>query len=496
MNHIPDAASLPKGMAHYWFELDTNNNYFLFCQTSDQKIFHATKQQLMEFIGSKNNSSQSLLLKPWNLIEANGKRTRTGEIKGEKEEEEEEEEEEKKEEEGQPKKKKRKVVVLPAPVDPILPWMPPEIWTMILDGMSRPDPVVRRFIFNALEGSTPNLVSSHLSNSRIIWKWYLEILDSKPPPGFAQLELYYKKRGDINGFARRWYSAFVAQYDLREMRFSPGFFYHPTIKHAIKKRLSPAVLQALMMHVRGRTIGSGRGRNVMDYQEMEIEIRNAMDFYPKPREHDDVPMFLTVPLRHALVELMKTPYMSPTEFREYNWRGPHQGWFTQARIQARFKLVSILGSTMNLGRHLTQVMRGVEQEHPFTARDIIAYIWLSQMIVSLFGVSFSEALENDTGVFATVFMFNLQEKIRFDKMSTEEQETENMISVADRHLFRGQREKKYYETKFESQKAWVKKWGSKKPKKMTKGKEKEEEEEEMSSSTSTSSKIETIQFWN
>ena len=88
MNYIPNAASLPKGMAHYWFELAAeadSKKYFLFCQTSDQRIFHATKSQLMEFIGSAAEEKNArLLLRPWDSIGVNGqKRTRKGEQKGE-----------------------------------------------------------------------------------------------------------------------------------------------------------------------------------------------------------------------------------------------------------------------------------------------------------------------------------------------------------------------------------------------------------------------------
>ena len=201
MNQIPNAANLPKGMAHYWFELDCigekNKNYFLFCQTVDQRIHHAPKSQLREFLDSKNLSG--LLLKPWHSIEANGKRKRK--IKKEKEKQQQEE----------PKKKKQKAIVLPAPAFPVLP---AEILIMILYNLSEPTPDNRRIIFSFLKGPRNNAFSDELTSSELIWKWYRKVLGRDPPKRLIKIGQYYIQRGEYKTFVRRWYSDFVRNYDL------------------------------------------------------------------------------------------------------------------------------------------------------------------------------------------------------------------------------------------------------------------------------------------
>jgi len=508
MNHIPDASNLSKGMAHYWFELAAEGDskkYFLFCQTSDQRIFHATKPQLMEFINSKNNSSQPLLLKPWDLIGVNGqKRTRTGKPKGEEEEEKKEEGEQK----GLPKKKKQKVVVLPAPLDPILPELPFEILTMILDGMAEPKPAVRRFIFDALKGSTPNIVSFHLSNSRTIWKWYREIFDRKPPLALVQLEIYYKQRGDLNGFARRWYSGFVLTYDIAALTQLWRYYNDEQPRKIMKEKFTPTIMYMIMMHLRGKTIGFEEHikDTMANYEIVEIQIRKALDILPDMPLNRHLPKFIMHPLKDSMLNVSRQydkKNITPPLFMQLAWRRPEtnkedKDWFLNvwSPSDTRRLLNGIINQTLKLCENGIRTIRGIGPEQKFSVKDITAYVWLNQVIMRLFYLPLERAMESDG--FDTGFGSVLREEVRLRVRSKQQQIAEDKLSVEDQEAWFYGRSGNYQSERYETRKAWKKKWRRPKGKgKEKEEKEEEEEEEEMSSSTSTSSrKIETIQFWN
>ena len=478
MNYIPNAANLPKGMAHYWFELgsgEQNKNYFLFCQTSDQQIFHATKPQLMEFINSKH-SSQSLLLKPWDLIEGK-KRTRKGKPKAENEKE------EKEEQKGLPKKKKQKAIVLPAPSLPVLPALmrelPPELLNMILDEMAKPTPSVRRFIFDALKGSKVNQVVFHLINSRTIWKWYLETLGHNPPLGLAQLEIYYKNRGEFNKFARRWYSEFVRRYDV--MHLSRLWEYYAQENGKImKKRLNPTTMHVLMMHLRGKTIGSedDKHKNVMDYERLEIAIQQQMD---RVKSWGSVPLFMIQPLQTAMIGDIATwdPHVDPTLFRHMYWgrsreHGGEDWWDNTYRpSRTHYMVGGFIKNTLQLCEDAIRTIRGLGPDQLFTARDLTAYVWLNQVITRLVHYPLKEAMQPE--LFIYNFMVDIREKAR----PKEEKEELNELSVREREIDWRIKQGTYTRELRELKDAWARKWGSEKPKKMTKGKEKVEEEERL-----------------
>ncbi len=491
MNYIPNAASLSKGMAHYWFELDSggeqNKNYFLFCQTSDQRIFHATKPQLMEFINSKN-SSQSLLLKPWDLIEANGKkRTRKGEPKAEDEEEEKEEEEQK----GLPKKKKQKAIVLPAPsLPPVLPALmrelPFELLDMIFDGMAEPTPSVRRFIFDALKGSKVNRVVFHLINSRTIWKWYLETLGHNPPLGLAQLEIYYKKRGEFNKFARRWYSGFVRRHDVMYLSRLWEYYEEYGFKK-MKKRMNSTTMYVLMMHLRGKTIGSeeeNKNKNVTDYERLEIAIQQQMDEV-KVEPRYSVAGFMTRPLQIAMIGDIATWDMNvdPMLVRHMLWgRGREHGgkdWWANTYRPSRthYMVGNFIRQTLQLCEDAIRTIRGLGPEQIFTARDLTAYVWLNQVITRLLWHPLKEAMQPE--LFIHNFMVDIREEVRLSNRSKEQKDVEDKLSVKERESAWRIKQGEYSRKRHELGDAWAREWGPKKPKEMTKGKEKVKKEERL-----------------
>jgi len=481
MNHIPNASNLSKGMAHYWFELDEKNkNYFLFCQTSDRRIFHATKHQLMEFIGSSGKkNTRPLLLKPWAPIGTNGKRTRKGGIKGEEEDEE--------EVEGLPEKKKRKVVVvLPAPLKP-LPELPAEMLVMILDGMSNPTPAVRRFIFNALKGSMPNLVSFHLSNSRTIWKWYRETLDRDPPLALAPLEVYYKQRGDLNGFARRWYSGFVRTHDVMDLAWL-WRYYKQENQSKMKKKLDPTTMYILMMHLRGRTIGAGVHEGaVAEYERVEMEIQRGLDS-PHTVLSDiyvHIPEFMLNPLRQIMLQAIEAreALVHAYLFRRATWYATitsvaKDTWFLTKwnPSRTRHRIDGIIKNTLQLSTAAIKIIRGIGPEQKFTARDLTAYVWLNQVIIRLLYAPLKEAMKRTS--LQLNLIFDLREELRLAARSKEQQITEDKLLVHTRASIWRQREEDYFNGLVDLKAAWKKKWRRPpKPKKMTKGKEKVEEEE-------------------
>ncbi len=506
MNYIPNAANLPKGMAHYWFELaddgGDSKNYFLFCQTSDQQIFHATKPQLMEFISSSGNKNR-LLLKPWNLIGVNGqKRTRKGKAKGE-EEEEEEEEEEKEEEKELPKKKKQKAIVLPAPsLSPVLPALmrelPFELLDMILDGMAEPTLSVRRFIFDALKGSKVNRVVFHLINSRTIWKWYLEILGHNPPLGLAQLEIYYKNRGEFNKFARRWYDGFVRRYDVGYL--SRLWEYYKVYGfNKMKKRMNSTTMYVLMMHLRGKTIGSeeDKNKNVTDYEKLEIAIQQQMD---KVEPHYPVAGFMTRPLQVAMIgEIAKwNTDVNTTLLRHMHWgrSGKHGGrnWYVNTYLNSRthYMVGHFVRQTLQLCEDAIRTIRGLGPEQIFTARDLTAYVWLNQVITRLLWHPLKKAMQPE--LFLHSFIVDIREEVRLDARSKEQKDIEDKLSIEERESAWRIKQGEYSARQREVKDAWAKHWGPKKEKE----KEKVKAEDFDSTDSWSSADEETIDthFWN
>ncbi len=496
MNYIPNAASLPKGMAHYWFELgsggdEENKNYFLFCQTSDQRIHHASKSQLMEFLESKT-ARRLLLLKPWHSIE--GKRKRK------------EEKEKEKQQQQEPKKKKQKAIVLPAPAASLE--LPPEILVMILHILSEPTPDNRRIIFSFLEGPRRNTFSDELTSSELIWKWYRKVLNREPPVRLMKIGQYYMQRREYKPFARRWYSDFVHVYDLSLLSRLHLYYHKNEIRFKMKKKLRPVTIDILMRHVRGKNIGSGSGDgtygdNTSVYEMVEIEIQGALDATREIGYSGRVPDFMKRPLQYAMLsEAANRNYdLEVIKFIE-TWYEDEAEWFDRVWIgsNAQQFVEKIINNIFKLNEWATRVMRGLGPDKKFTARDLTAYVWLNQVLLKMYYMPLLEAMEINS--FPDNFMFALSEELRIIKMSQEEEGVEDRLSVAKKLVRWGQRQQDYWRNAFTgAQGAWTDKWRLQKSKGITKGKEKQVvEKEEMSSSSSSSSnsklKSKSTEFWN
>ncbi len=510
MNYIPDVTNLPKGMAHYWFESgsgeEENENYFLFCQTSDQGIHHATKSELMEFLESKN--PRLLLLKPWNPIGVNGqKRTRKGEPKGEEEEEGEEAEgKEEEDQEGLPKKKKQKIIVLPAPPLPVLP---PEILVMILHNLSEPTLDNRKIIFSFLKGPRSNTFSDELTNSELIWNWYRKVLKMDPPSRLITIGQYYIQRRQYIPFARRWYSNFVRDYDLFLLSKLHLYYHNNDIRSKMKKKLTRGTIDILMRYVQGKNIGNGPsdgtyGNDTSIYEMVEIEIQGALNATREIGYSGRVPDFMKRPLQYAMlseatyrnhdleaIDFILSWYEDEAEWFDRVWIDSNTQQFVEIRIDNIFKL----------SEWIIRVTRGLDPGKKFTARDLTAYVWLNQVLVKLYYMPLIKAMEINS--FPDNFMFILSEKLRIIKMSQEEEFEEDWLSVAKQIDRWNDRQHDYWRNTFTgTQGAWADGWRLQESKGITKGKEKQVVEKESSSSSSSSSssnsklKSESTEFWN
>ncbi len=462
MNHIPEAADLPKGMAHYWFELDNNNkhNYFLFCQTSDKRIHHATKSQLMKFLESK---STGLLLKPWHSIE--GKRKRK--IKKEKAKQQQLEEE--------PKKKKRKVIVLPAPPLPVLS---PEILVMILHYLSEPTPDNRRVIFSFLKGPRSNAFSDELTSSKLIWEWYRKVLDRKPPKRILQLGQYYIQRGEYKTFARRWYANFVHFYDISQLAPVAEFFEDDSTRKIMQKQLTPVAMKILMMNLRGRILGQGRHKDSgFEYELVEIEIQAALDVSRQiPYSGHVIPDFMKRPLQYAMITVIegkgKNDSIKPKLLRKSWWYDDHGlRWLEPVWFDSETKKLKNIriNNIFALSEYLVKVMRGLDRGQKFTVRDLTAYAWLNQVLIKLYYMPLGKAMIVDS--FPDDIRLFLTEEMRIIKMSKQEKEAEDKLSFQKQEEGYDKRYDDYFDNLFNTKGVWADRWRLQESKRTIKEKE-------------------------
>ena len=447
MNYIPNAANLPKGMAHYWFELGCgkeHKNYFLFCQTSDQQIFHATKSELMEFVESKN--ARRLLLKPWDSIEANGKRKRK--IKKGKEKQQPEEE---------PKKKKRKAIVLPAPSSEIT-GLPAEILIMILYNLSEPTPDNRRIIFSFLKGPRRNTFSDELTNSELIWKWYRKVLKRDPPKQIIQIGQYYMQRGEYKPFARRWYGNFVHLYDMSQLAVISEFFEDDFMREVMQKKLKPVAIKILMMNLRGKFFGIGKhDDSEIQYELIEIEIQAALDATREIPYSGRIPDFMKRPLQHAMITAIQAgdPPVNSYELRKSWWyddhddsKWPKPAWMNSKNIR--------MNNIFALSEYLVIVIRGLDRVQKFTARDITAYVWLNQVFMKLYYMPLIKAM--DIKGFPDDFRMIFAAKMRIVKMSKQEKEAEDKLSFDQQDLNFDYWNDDYFANILNTQGSWADRW--------------------------------------
>ena len=435
-------------MAHYWFELgsgEQNKNYFLFCQTSDQRIHHATKSQLMEFLESKNRSG--LFLKPWHSIE--GKRKRK--IKKEKEKQQEE-----------PKKKKQKAIVLPAPPLPVLP---PEILVMILHNLSEPTPDNRRIIFSFLKGPGSNAFSDELTSSELIWEWYRKVLDRKPPNRIMQLGQFYVQRGEYKTFARRWYANFVYLYDISQLVAVAEFFEDDSTRKMMQKQLTPVAIKILMMNLRGKILGLGRHKDSgFEYELVEIDIQVALDVSREiPYSGHVIPDFMKRPLQYAMITAIegkgKNYSIKPKLLRKSWWYDEHGlRWLEPVWIESETKKLKNIriNNIFALSEYLVKVIRGLDRGQKFTARDITAYAWLTQVLLKLYYMPLGKAMIVDT--FPDDFRFFLTEEMRITKMSKQEREAENKLSFQKQDEWYEKRYDDYFDNLFNTKGVWADRW--------------------------------------
>ena len=439
MNHIPNAAQLPKGMAHYWFELDNKkNDYFLFCQTSDQRIHHATKSELMKFLES--NPRSGLLLKPWHLIEGKRKRKK----------------------EGFPKKKKQKVIVLPAAPLPVLP---AEILVMILYNLSEPTPDNRRIIFSFLKGPRSNVFSDELTSSELIWEWYRKVLERKPPKQIIQLGQYYIQRGEYKTFARRWYANFVHLYDISQLFPVAEFFEDDSTRKIMQKKLTPVAIKTLMLNLRGRILGLGRHKNSgFEYELVEIEIQAALDATREiPYSGHIIPNFMKRPLQYAMITVIeekgKNDSIKPKLLRKSWWYDDHNlPWLEPVWFGSETKKLKNIriNNIFALSEYLVKVIRGLDKGQKFTARDLTAYAWLTQVLIKLYYMPLGKAMIVDS--FPDDFRLFLTEEMRIIKMSKQEREAEDKLSFQKQDERYDKRQDDYFDNLFNTKGVWADRW--------------------------------------
>ena len=478
MNHIPEAANLPKGMAHYWVESanndddqEDNENYFLFCQTADQRIFHVTKHQLIEFANAAPKDQSQLFLKPWDPIGANGKKRKRKKGKEKvklprkkKQKEEEEEEEE-----------KPSVIILQAPTDQVSPVLPPEIMVMILEHMIEPTPANRKFVFSFLKGNRPNDVSDELASSKTVLRWWRKVLDQEPPGEIVDMQRFYGGRGDLKGFVRRWYSLFVRQYDTQRLIKLPEH-YMPIDQQIMAEKLSRITMNTLMFHVRGRVVGTGKYWNApWEYETLEMEIQRALDAgYEDPIVpagyvyRPEVPLVLVYPLQKLMLKVVAkreshNAGLWKQKFEEARWRRirgreEDRDWIRNVWkwSETNKKVAYRIGETMRVAAYALQIMRGLEVGQRYTARDLTAYVWLCMVIIRLFYDPLEKAMHKTSMIMR--FNTDLREEVRIMGLTEQEKKAESELSAKERLSKRQKRSEKYNETLWGAQYAWFAKW--------------------------------------
>ncbi len=467
-------------MAHYWVESanddegEENENYFLFCQTADQRIFHVTKHQLIEFANAPTEDQSQLFLKPWDPIGANGKKRKR---KKEKEKvKQEPRKKRQKEEEEEEEEEKPTVVILQAPTDQVSPVLPPEIMLMILENMSEPTPANRKFVFSFLKGPRRNAVSDELASSKTVLRWWDKVLLMEPPGVIVDMQRFYAERGDLKGFVRRWYSLFVRQYDTQRL-IDVTKYYLPHDDQIMDIKLNRITMNTLMFHVRGRVIGTGKYWNApLEYETLEMEIQRALDAGYEdpivPAGHvyrPEVPLVLVYPLRKLMLKVVAKREshnvgMWLIKFEEARWRAirgraEDLAWLRNSwqRTETNKKIFrGRIAQTMKVASRALRIMRGLEVGQRYTARDLTAYVWLCMVIIQLFYLPLEKAMKKTSLILR--FLTDLREEVRFMELTEQEKKTESKLSAKERLSNREKRSENYYDTVWGAQYAWFAKW--------------------------------------
>ena len=253
---------IKQNMAEYWWG---HHDSVLFCKTSEGLLLHVPQEHLLLAM----QKEKSVILKKWPaLIE--GKRKRR--IKKEKEKDLPPLEAPKESDIlvlSEPKRRK----INPQEESSGLPELPLEVQLKIIMFSSKPSPSVRKLILNIVKPNAEITVfSTELARPKLVWAWYAIVLGREPPKNLAQLWNYYvQEMGDPNAFVRKWYSAFVREYDVsRILRI---------YKKSYLKALSGRYMKGLQIHLmiemlRGNTIGTAKTdiSGVNDYQAVELII--------------------------------------------------------------------------------------------------------------------------------------------------------------------------------------------------------------------------------
>ena len=256
-------------MAQYWWGSGRHHQHILFCKTSEGLLLHVPQEHLLLAI----QKEKSVILKKWPAIQVKRKRhTKKG--KG------------KKKDLPLEAPKESDVMVLSEPkrrkINPQeakssgLPELPLEVQLKIIMFSSKPSPSIRKLILNIVKPDAEITVfSTELARPKLVWAWYAIVLGREPPKNLAQLWNYYvQEMGDPNAFVRKWYSAFVREYDVsRILRI---------YKKSYLKALSGRYMKGLQIHLmiemlRGNTIGTAKTdiSGVNDYQAVELIIAQA-----------------------------------------------------------------------------------------------------------------------------------------------------------------------------------------------------------------------------